>query len=426
MYVMDTKIHKKLEPLRDELSNIVFEYLINSGNKITQNKRLLVKSSVSCFILNTYYKVCKGINLCGVTLKTEHYSKNSIINGVKTNRKVSHRYTRILFDVLSLYGYITLNKGGIDEWGMLNGVWQPISFTNGFVEIHNKLIDLYNKYDFNHTQDDGALKNIIIVRDEHGVDVTFKTTEKVRIVKTMLKSYNTLTFNYNVTKGDKHYDVQMYKVYNGKTFEKGARNYMSGDGIQNLSSEERHKLTINGNNTAIFDYKSFEPSIAYSMCGEIMVGDPYELYLDGYDSKISRKLCKLFMLIMMNIENKQYLITSINEMIRTEFNVQKLYSDGKIPDKRIDVKDIVDKIENKHYIIRHMFYGNYHTQPSYIGSLVADYITDYFTQRGVLVLSVFDEFIIEESYADELYEVMLRAYEMILGSSVNCKITKEK
>ena len=424
MYVMETKIPKNLEKLRDELSNIVFTYLCNNNVKVNQNKRLLIKGSVSCFIFNTFYKVKRSVNICGITLNKNHYSRDSIVNGVKTGRKVSYQYTRVLFDCLESGGYIKLNKGGVSDYGIVSGKWVATEFSSGYIEINKKLIRLYNQYEHNKVED-GVRKNVIILRDGKGVDVPFKTTPSVKLIKENLNSYNHLTFNFNVEKGKKVYDVQVYKVYN-ESFEKGARSYMSSEGIQGMSSEERHLLTINGKNTVIYDYKAFEPSIAYSMCGEAMEGDPYTIELEGFNPALLRSLCKKFLLVMMNIDNEKYLKHSLNSMIKEEFNIEALYKEGKIPDKRIDVKTIVEKLEDKHYLIRHMFYGKYHTQPSYIGSLVADYITDYFTQRGVLVLSVFDEFIIQEEYDEELKEVMFRAYEMILGSNTNCKVVKEK
>lgn len=425
MYVMDTKIHKSIDPLKDEITNIVFSYMEKNKVKINQNKRLLTKGAVSCFLLNTFYKVKKGVNLCGITLNKNHYSQTPLINGVRTGRKVSYQYTRILFDALIDNGMIILSKGGVKEYGILNGKWQPINFNNGFIEIKKPLIHLYNKYE-TISAGEYIRKNIVIVRDENGIDVAYKSNSKTKMDRAILTPYNLLSVNSSVENGDRVFDVQMYKIYNGKTFQKGARNFMSGEGIQNLSSAERKLLTIDSQNTSIYDYKAFEPSIAYSMCGEFMEGDPYMVSLDGYCPVVSRKLVKSFLLVMMNIEDKRYLVAALNGMISSEFEIDKLYKEGKIPDKRVDTKHIIDLIETKHYLIKHMFYGQHHTHPSYIGSLIADYITEYFTQRGVLVLSVFDEFIVQDQFSKELEEVMFRAYETVLGTSNNCMIVKEK
>ncbi len=425
MYVMDTKIHKSIEPLRDEVTNIVYSYMENNNVKINQNKRLLTKGAVSCFLLNTFYKTKKGINLCGITLNKNHYSQTPIVNGIKSNRKVSYQYTRILLDALVSFGFIELSRGGVKEYGILNGKWQAISFNNGFIELKRPLLEMYDQYE-KLSNTESIRKNVVIVRDGDGIDIPYKGNPKTKIDRGILNPYNTLSVESTVENGEKTYDVQMYKIYNGKTFQKGARNFMSGEGIQNLTSEERHKLTINKGDTVIYDYQAFEPSISYGMCGEVMVGDPYTVALEGYCPVLARKLGKSFLLVMMNIEGERHLLPALNSMISNDYQVDKLYSSGKIPDKRIDVKTIVDKLETKHYLIKHLFYGKHHTHPSYIGSLIADYITEYFTQRGILVLSVFDEFIIQEEHEKELQEVMIRAYETILGSADNCVIVKEK
>lgn len=425
MYVMDTKIDSKLDSLRDHLCNLVYQYLNKSDIKITSRKRTAIKSSCSAFILNTFYKVERGIHLCGVTLDRNHYSKTAIVNGRAVNRKVSYQYTRVLFDCLQSLGMVTLNKGE-PVYGIMNGVWSTVDFESGFIEMHKPLIALYKSINYEFTEKQLQRVNVIIVRNEDGVDVTYRMNDKLRMDKTLLDGFNVLSLSHEVAIQDVIYDVQLCKIYNSKTYDKGARNFMTGEGIQCLSKEERLKLTINGNQTVVFDYKAFEPSIAYSMVHEKMQGDPYTITLDGYDASTLRDICKVFLLVMFNLDDEKYLIQTLNSAIRTEFDVAELYDQGKIPDKRIDVKTILDKLESKHYLIRHMFYGNFHTQPSYLGSLIADYITDYFTQRGILVLSVFDEFIIEEEHEDELKEVLVRGYEMILGSSYNCNIVKEK
>ncbi|AUR87544.1 hypothetical protein NVP1101O_133 [Vibrio phage 1.101.O._10N.261.45.C6] len=425
MYIMDTKIDKSFDGLKNELSNLVYSYLTITNVNITQNKRLQIKGAVSCFILNTFYKARMGITLCGITLNKNHYSSTPVVNGKAINRKVSYQYTRILFDCLQHYSLITLNKGSV-EYGIVGGEWRAVSFESGFIELHKKLLYMYEQVNVKTSIESSRRVNVIIVRDGEKGDVTFRMNDKLRENKVKLDAHNYLTLCNVVENGKRKFDVQMHKVYNSKSYDKGARNYMNGEGIQHLSAEERLNLTINKNETSVFDYKAFEPSIAYSMVQEIMNGDPYTITYEGYEQETLRSLCKVFLLVMFNMEDVKYLYSTLNQAVRTEFNVDTLYREGKIPDKRIDVKTIVQKLEDKHYLIRHMFYGGYHTQPSYVGSLIADYITDYFTQRGILVLSVFDEFIIEQEYEDELYEVMNRAYEHVLGFVDNCKISKEK
>lgn len=426
MYVMDTKLDKRLYGLRDELSSQTLNYLLEYGNSITQNKRLKAKGAVSCFILNTFYKVMRGINKTGITLDSNHYSKNLIINGRRINRKVSYTYTKILLDFLHDNQYIILHKGGVGEYGMNNGKWQAISYESGYIEITEKLVAIYKDYYYQPTIEENLLKNVIIYRDDNGIDKAFRLTESERTKKENTIDFNKLSIEVTVKREDKTYDVQLHKVLKGDKRDKCARSYMSGEGIQSLSKQQRAELTINGNDTVIYDYQGFEPSIAYSMCQEVLIGDPYKLDLEGYDEKVSRSLCKLFLLIMFNIRGTTHLTRTLNSAIKEEFDVDKLYDQGKIPSKRINTKQVVSMIEDKHYLIKHMFYGNFSSEPMYIGSLITDYVTDYFTQRGILVLPVFDEFIIEEEYEDELVNAMVDGYQSVLGFTDNCIVRKEK
>jgi hypothetical protein len=201
---------------------------------------------------------------------------------------------------------------------------------------------------------------------------------------------------------------------------------MNGEGIQHLTKEERKTIEIGGNKTCIFDYKCFEPSIAYTLNGVKMPEDPYSITLDGYDNKTLREIAKKCFLVMLNIQesNRDSLRSACNAVIAEDFNIANLHEKGLVPE-RVDVIKICDLLDEKNYHIREYFYGNAPVQLMYMGSLIDDYITDYFSQRKILVLSVFDEFIIEDKYKDMLQDVMYRAYEIVLGSSMNCKVVEE-
>ena len=190
-------------------------------------------------------------------------------------------------------------------------------------------------------------------------------TPHLRNKKSILDKFNTLSLTNRVSIKYKNFDVQLHTIFNGKSYQKGGKNYMSCDGIQCLSKHMRSQVTINGVDTVIYDFQGFEPSIAYSMAQEVYTDDPYDLPIDGYDPKISRKLCKLFMLVMMNIKGKTYIRAALNSMISKEFDIDSLYANELIPTKRIDTKTILEMVEAKHYKIYDMFYGASNSSPAY-------------------------------------------------------------
>ncbi len=201
---------------------------------------------------------------------------------------------------------------------------------------------------------------------------------------------------------------------------------MTDNGIQNLTKQERMDLTINSNDTVIYDFKSFEPSIAYSVNQELMKDDPYQLDWECYDKATLRKLGKCALTVMLYAQDKETSIAAINYRISEDFDIDAMYSEGLIPSPCIPVKRLVEALEEKNNIIMNLMYNPEAHNLSNLGSQIMDYIINYFTQRGICVLPVFDEVIIEVEHEARLKDVMELAYSSVLGFTDNMHIVKEK
>lgn len=433
MFKIDYVIDEELIPLRDHLSLLYIKRIIELEVNVTPFVIESINRVVGCFVLNSYNRYKASLNSpnvkysvnFGITLDTKLYSKPIIENGRDTKRKVSYKFMTRFLGFLERNGYIDLHKGEILEWGFKNGVYQPTSVSQSFVTMNDKLLDIYDQFsaiEYKVPQ----LKDVIRVKEGDNY-VTFRFNDITRLSRGIMDNQNALSLTMKVSSCRGTHDVQGYKIYNGKTYDKNARTYMTSAGVQCLTREERKTIEINDKPVAIFDYKSFEPSIAYSLNGVKMPDDPYGIHLVGYDETTLRSIAKKCLLIMINIKDKSQdsLRSACNDVIFKEFDVQKLHEKGLLP-ARIDVLKICELLDEKNYHIREYFYGKAPVQLTYIGSLISDYITNYFSQRGILVLSVFDEFIIQEQYSDDLYEVMHDAYEVVCGVNYNCKIVKEK
>ena len=92
----------------------------------------------------------------------------------------------------------------------------------------------------------------------------------------------------------------------------------------------------------------------------------------------------------------------------------------------IPVKELIEALEEKNKVINDLLYNNVQHNLSHLGSQIMDFIINYFTQRGILVLPVFDEVIIEMDHEEKLVKVMEMAYESVLGFTDNCYVVKEK
>lgn len=424
MYILDYKINKSLNTLRDHLTSEFLYHLEKYGNKITQNRRQISKRVVSCFLLNTYQRFIQGHYKVGVTLDESNYSKPLILNGRNTGRKVSYTYTRSFLDFLILEDYIDLEVGGKPSYGFHNGRWQIVEFSKSYVTMKDKLKNLYDEMGEDFGKE--PLVNVIILRDSNKRSLTYKMNEHIKEVKNYLQEFNKFSRDKVVKIGEKEYDVQSYKVYN-TSFQKGGRTHMKNS-IQHLSKSTRLSAVIEGEEVCSYDFKGFEPSLAYSMSQEVMeCSDPYELDIEDYDKDVLRKFCKLALLIMFNTDSKSVAHKALNSAVRAEFDVKKLYDQGKIPEEYIPVKLLMEELETKHHIIADKFYKGFGADLQYAGSLINDYIVEYMMQaHGCLVVQTHDEFMAPESFREKLVDCMYKGYEHICGSRQNCRIVKEK
>lgn len=425
MFIIDHKINKCLYGIRDYLTSEFLTYLEKYGNKITQNKRELAKKAVSCLLLNLYTKHTTKQNTLPITLDKNHYGKSAIVNGKNTGRKVSYTYMRSLLDFLEFEDYITLCKGKVNSFTFRYGYYEILDAESSKIRIKSKFTNLLDTLVVDWKPE--PMTNVIRLRDNNKNEITFKMNGFVKEVRDYMYDYNKFSLSKVVKLKDIQYDVQMYKIYNRSSFNKGARSFMK-DSIQSLSKQDRHNLVIEGVPVCAFDYKGFEPSLTYSIEQEVMeFDDPYQIDLDGYDSSLLRKICKTALLIMLNADSKEQAFSAINLSIAKDYDLQKLYLNDKIPSEYIPTKVIMGLLEEKHHLIAHRFYSGFGLEVQYIGSLVSDFVVSYMMQNyEQLVLSVFDEFLCQNTHADELEKTMKLAYQHVFGNDNNCKIVREK
>ena len=422
MYLLDYKINTELYPLRDELLRGYIEYLTLSSVNVTTNKIDLATKAISCILLNINIK--HGSSKIGITLDRSSYSKGSIINGQYCKRKVSYEYTRSVLDYMISKRYIELVTGGLsaekEDWGFVDGKWQCLHFKHSYIIVKESLRVKIPKYSPH------KLLNVVRLKDSNKKYVTYKTPKYMRNTVKFQSAYNDFSLKFNITISDERYYVQSYKVFN-INFGRGGRSFMEGSNtIQSVSKEKRSSVLVNGMACSCFDYHGFELALLYTMNQEVFEGDDfYRITLDGYDSDLLKKICKGFTLRMINCESETAAAAACREYIAKDFNVEFLYNQRKIPDPRIDVQLIMKAIEAKHHIVVDSFYNGVGGELQYAGSLINDYLLDYFMQRGVLVIQVHDAFIVTKEHEADLQVCMKRAFVDVLGFDDNVKITKE-
>lgn len=428
MYKIDHKIPKYLYKIREEIVKDFEEYLQDNFVKITTNKSKLIKNVVGCFVLNLNKCMISGGDRFGLTLRPESYSNKIIVNGRDTKRKVSYTYTKSLFQFLNQKDYGDLHVGGeVENYGFIGKEWLPTSFSKSYFKVNSKLITMYEEYVIKPDKFE-PLDNVVILRDDNKKDKTYRVDEIVKQAVDYVNRYNKFSREVDVVFRDKKLDAQIYKIFN-KDFNHGGRSQMNSE-YQRLNGEKRDEVVIGGDITCCYDYKGFEPSIAYSIKQEIMEGDPYTidaLHEKGYEEKTARKLAKAIFIICLNCDNLTQAKRALSMWISENMDLEKLYNNGYIPVKTIPTAEVIEDMLDYHHMIREVFFSSHRGYcVQNVGASINDFVLDSMIQNHkTLVIQVHDDFRCTVEKEEELKETMHKAYEAVLGFSDNCYIVKE-
>lgn len=426
MYELNVTLVKELHLVRDTLYSEIL--CLSAPTKVVANNKN--KEALNCILSNLTRSHRRGRNSCSIPLKKGVYTFE-VVNGYRRKVLVSYAATKRVLTLLEDLEYITIVLGGrkykyIYQGRGKEGKMVVDERSSSYIKFNQKLIDLLDQVKYNDTSVK-QLENVITLRDKDKKDKVFRLPLHLKHKKKELDDYNELAIITTVADNQgRTFDCQLRKIYN-INFDTGGRAYMSEIGIQHLSKDERWELTIEGCDTVIYDYVSFEVAIAYSLAQATMDGDPYsKITVAGMSPDLSRELCKKAMTIMINTANQQDAITTMNFKVSEDYDVAAMYKSGEIPQSFIPVRQLIESLEEWHHEIEDYLYQGKESELSNNGSFIMDYILDYFTQRGILVLPVFDEVIIAEHLEEELVQVMGDAWENLLGFRDNMKLRKEK
>ena len=414
LYNMDiSSIPPEVELIAVKYRKKLYKYLDKSSiRKVSKDK---ANECLRLFLYNCIV-ASKCHNTFAMSLREETYSKSPIRNGRSLRKKCSFTYTKKVLDFFTELGLISYEKGGIDEWNSR----EDFTTKPTIVTVSHTIADQCNSIEI--SEKTHLQINCLILRDSDKNDIKFSqgVYQKEKIV--MLNKYNLRAIKTEITKDKKtgNYLLQLRKIYN-EDFAHGGRLYDLS--VQSMSKKERKLLKINGENVRLLDYKSFETSIAYTLCDTKMQGDPYTIDFEEYHPDIVRTVCKLIMTRIYNCNNKKTLSYLVNEYIHDNFDLEKLLEEGKIPEKRIPVGLFIDILEDKHDAISEMFYNRSGDNLQYIGSEIMDYVIEKVMQNHLeVVIPVFDEVVCPESIVDRVECYMKDAFDSVLEDSTNCKI----
>ena len=232
---------------------------------------------------------------------------------------------------------------------------------------------------------------VIVLRDEDGALIDYDETERSHRWRRNVQEINEATMSAAIgLKGDIIRDGdplqagnaligvasnKLHRVFNRRSFSLGGRFY--GGWWQNIPSELRAAITINGIDSVEMDYPRLHPTLLYAEVGAPLHGDPYEL------PGRPRDLVKIAFNTLVNADTRQAAISSIANEIRGEGAFSK-------------AEALVGEIESKHRPIAHMFGSGAGLRLMRRDSDMTERLLLRLIRRGIVPLPIHDSYIVPD------------------------------
>lgn len=342
----------------------------------------------------------------------------------KSNYKKCKRYPKLYLS----YKYVSFLIGSLVEFGYIE-LHKGINFhnfkRNSRIKATQKLLRLFRKY-----KSDGGVtfrRYIpIVLRDDKKNDIDFDINDwqiKEHIVNVNrinrclslhsvsadvpIHEYAEFMMEFAKYQGQNKYT----RVFNNSNFENGGRFYRHW--TQEVKSKFRKYITIDGQSTVELDYSCLHLSMLYGLeCKLPPDGDLYNLI--GVDSKY-RSIIKKSVNIAINAKDEKTTILAIRDEY-SDFIKEYGYTP---PAPKV----ILEAIKLTHPYIQKYFCTNYGVKLQYLDSSIAEKILIHFARRNICCLTIHDSFIIQTSYQDELYSLMIRCFQDLFrfAPRISCK-----
>jgi hypothetical protein len=238
-------------------------------------------------------------------------------------------------------------------------------------------------------------RETLILRDRDGQALDYRDTRRTCRMRREIAAINELTMSPEVS-----CPAPVVRIFN-RSFARGGRFYAVGGGWQSMSKEKRQMVEIRGEPVVEIDYRNLHPAILYAMEVADMPADCYSL--PGWDRSL-RPLIKVALLITLNAKNKaqaRHAIAHHDKMAA----VATLGSQ----DALRAADGLIDDIKRVHAPIAHHFHRDRGAELMQLDSELSKAVMLEMSRRGEVVLPIHDSFLVRESKADMLEEVMVRA-----------------
>jgi hypothetical protein len=203
-----------------------------------------------------------------------------------------------------------------------------------------------------------------------------------------------------------------YRVFNEESFDRNGRFY--GTWWQGVPGSVRKHILINGNETVSLDYSAMNFHLAYSEAGldywEYSKEPPYSLV---EFPEVFLPLIKSCAVIAFNASSGTSAKFAVEKDAKKQ--AKKLKKQGKptegLDTSKVDVGKMLNALKKKHSPIADRFYSGTGLELNNLESQITESIISKFIGKGIPILNIHDEFIVEKQHRDSLFFAMREAFE---------------
>ena len=431
LYFRTSSLPKRCEQSLIHYTELLVTNLRQTRKRVSKSKAKMVVKHVLKHVSRLHYH-----NL--FTLTYSRHKSNWV-----DNKTLSCEYMLKFIDLLVKIDKVISFVGSKDLNGDGNTISSMLVFNPTFIKECNGLDKPTHMEDCLKVREDKPLVKI----HKESVNSTTKKPRKItkeeqlvlNPVMKVLQTYRDLVSNeFIAVNGIFCPELQYTMVFND-TLGYGGRLYDNGY-IQMQSQTIRGTITIGGESTVEKDYGGLHYAIACEELGITVEGDPYDFLVDDIEVDVGtitkwkedtgfignydpiRNLKKTALLIMFNANDKQSATKGIRD---------SLFKDMKRPDKlrqkfvgikNCDTTSLVNAIIKYRSMVKSYFCSGVGIRFQNLDSKMVLYCISKFAEIGEVCLPVHDSLIVKESLSEYAEQVMIDAYEFVMGSKLNCKI----
>jgi hypothetical protein len=202
---------------------------------------------------------------------------------------------------------------------------------------------------------------------------------------------------------------------------------------QNIKSELRKEITIDGELTVEWDYSSQHANLCYSLANLPCKGESFKPYAIEDFSLVEapkdgdvRKIYKLGMMCLLNTKG------AAHQALK---NAWKKYSNDTTPTKKRgelygykgieNCSDIIRGLKERNIDILHIVKDINAGKLQFLDSQIALEVMLEMKEKGICVIPYHDSFMVADSYSQDLQDAMYNAWLKVMGNNQHCYIDKK-